>query len=48
LSDVFKYVAILEASPYFKNVKVKYANKRMSQVSDAADFEIICPIEKAK
>jgi len=44
LSDIFKYVAILEKSQYFHNVKIKYANKRVGQASDAADFEIICPL----
>ncbi|MDD5428424.1 MAG: pilus assembly protein PilM [Candidatus Omnitrophica bacterium] len=48
LSDVFKYIAILEKSQYFENVKVRYANKRTAQSAEAADFEIICPIAKAK
>ena len=48
LSDIFKYVTTLEASPYFENVKVKYANKRVSQASNLADFEIICPISRMK
>ena len=48
LSDVFKYVTTLEASPYFENVKVKYANKRVSQASNVADFEMICPISRMK
>jgi len=48
LSDIFKYVTILEKSSYFENVKVKYANKRIGQLTDVADFEIICPIAKAK
>ena len=46
LSDIFNYVATLEKSPYFKNVKVKYANKRTGQSQNTADFEIICPISK--
>lgn len=48
LSDVFKYVKLLEDSPYFSDVKVKYANKRMGQASQAADFEITAPVTKAK
>ena len=44
LSDVFKYVTILGKSAYFKNVKVKYANKRVSQAAETADFEIVCAI----
>ena len=48
LSDVFKYVTILGKSPYFKNVKVKYANKRVSQASGMADFEINCMISGSR
>ena len=48
LSDVFKYVALLEKDAYFKNVKVKYANKRMSQAQEIADFEIVCMISRVK
>ncbi len=49
LSDVFKYVAVLEKSPYFENVKVRYANKRSGTASaGTADFEIACPASKAK
>jgi len=48
LSDVFKFVTILEKSPYFENVKVKYANKRAGQAPEQADFEIVCPISKVK
>lgn len=44
LSEVFKYVSVLGKSQYFKNVKVKYANKRIGQSLNAADFEIICAI----
>lgn len=40
LSDVLKYVVILENSPYFEGVKVKYANKRMAENREVTDFEI--------
>jgi Tfp pilus assembly PilM family ATPase/Tfp pilus assembly protein PilN len=40
LSDVFKYVSVLENSAYFEGVKVKYANKRTVENSEIADFEI--------
>jgi len=40
LSDVLKYAAILENSPYFEGVKVKYANKRMAENREVTDFEI--------
>ena len=49
LSSIFNYVTTLEKSPYFENVKVKYANKRTGQAAqDTADFEIICPISKPR
>jgi Tfp pilus assembly PilM family ATPase len=40
LGDVLRYVTILENSPYFEGVKVKYANKRMSENKEITDFEI--------
>ena len=40
LGDVLRYVMILENSPYFEDVKVKYANKRMSENKEITDFEI--------
>ena len=40
LGDVLRYVTILENSPYFEGVKVKYANKRMSENKETTDFEI--------
>ena len=40
LSDVLKYVTILENSPYFESVKVKYANNRMAENRKVTDFEI--------
>lgn len=40
LGDVLRYVTILENSPYFEGVKVKYANKRMSDNKEITDFDI--------
>jgi Tfp pilus assembly PilM family ATPase len=40
LGDVLRYVTILENSPYFESVKVRYANKRMSENKEITDFEI--------
>lgn len=49
LSDAFKYVATLEKSQYFENVKVRYANKRLGTAAgETADFEIVCPIARMK
>ena len=44
MSDVFKLVGILEASPYFQNVEVKYASKRKIRGKELTDFQIICPL----
>lgn len=48
LGDTFKFVGMLEKSPYFVNVKVKYANKRAGQGVSLTDFEITCPVAKVK
>lgn len=48
LSEVFKYVSILENSHYFEGVKVKYANKRTSGNKEIADFEIESLLSKVK
>lgn len=44
LSDVFKFVTILENSPYFQNVEVRYATKRKIGDQELVDFEITCPL----
>ena len=44
LSSVFKLLPILEESPYFKNVKINYANKRTFKHKEFADFEIVCAL----
>lgn len=44
LSDVFKLVTILENSPYFQNVEVRYATKRKIGGQELVDFEIVCPL----
>jgi len=44
LSDVFKFVSILEESDYFKNVKVRYATKRAIADKEITDFEMICEL----
>lgn len=40
LGEAFKYVGILENSPLFEGVKVKYANKRTVENKESVDFEI--------
>lgn len=44
LSDVFKFISILEESIYFENVKVRYATKRVVRNKELTDFEIICQL----
>ena len=44
LSEVFRFVKLLDDSPYFENVEVKYAAKRKAQEVEFVDFEISCPL----
>ena len=44
LSEVFRFVKLLDDSSYFKNVEVKYAAKRKMQEVEFVDFEISCPL----
>lgn len=44
LSEVFKFVKILDSSPYFQDAEVRYAAKRKVQDSEFVDFEIVCPL----
>jgi len=46
MSDVFKFVGILEKSDYFHKVKLRYANKRKVQAEEITDFQITCPLSK--
>lgn len=46
LSDVFRLVTILENSPYFQNVQVRYATKRKIGEQEFVDFEIACPLSE--
>lgn len=48
LGDVFKYVTILENSPYFDGAKVRYANKRTFENREVAEFEINAFITRLK
>ena len=48
LSDVFKYVSILEKSPYFNGAKVRYATKRVTSKAEIIDFEIKCELSAIK
>ena len=44
LSEVFRFVKLLDDSKYFENVEVKYAAKRKAQEAEFVDFEISCPL----
>ncbi len=46
MSDVFNFQSILEKSPYFKNVEVKYASKRKLRQTELTDFRITCAVDK--
>ncbi len=46
MSDVFNFQGILEKSPYFKNVEVKYASKRKVRNAEVTDFRITCVAEE--
>jgi len=46
LSNVFKFNTILEKSPYFRNVKVRYATKRVVKRQTLTDFEIVCSLKE--
>lgn len=45
MSEVFTFVNKLEESPYFQNVKSKYATKRKEGDKEMTDFEISCPLQ---
>lgn len=46
MSDVFKFVGVLESSHYFKNVKNTYATTKKEDNYEYTDFEIICIYEE--
>lgn len=46
MSDVFKFIGVLESSRYFKNVKNTYATTKKEDSNEYTDFEIICRYEE--
>jgi Tfp pilus assembly PilM family ATPase/Tfp pilus assembly protein PilN len=48
MSDIFRFVTILENSNYFKDIQVKYTTKKRIADKDITEFEIVCPISKNK
>jgi len=47
MSDVFKFITVLENSPYFKGAKTTYATTKREKDTEYADFEIMCTCENA-
>ena len=48
MSDVFKFVTILENSPSLKGVKTTYTSAKKVNKKEFAEFEINCLYEAAK
>jgi|GEM_PF-4069080 len=46
LSSVFKFASGLEASRYFEDSEIKYAQKRVAKEKEFVDFEITCSLSK--
>ncbi len=44
MNNVIGFVSLLENSPLFENVKVRYTTQRPNEGSTAIDFEIFCGI----
>ena len=42
MSDVFKFGAVLESSPYFEGMKIKYVSRRKIDGKELTDFQITC------
>ncbi len=42
MSDVFKFGAVLESSPYFEDMKIKYVSRRKIGGKELTDFQITC------
>lgn len=45
LSDVYKYAKTLQDSKYFEKVNTNYANKKIENNVEYADFEVVCYYE---
>jgi Tfp pilus assembly protein PilN len=48
MSDVFKFVTLLEKSPYFENVKNTYATAKKENNTERTDFEITFAYEQLR
>ncbi|MDP8298193.1 MAG: pilus assembly protein PilM [Candidatus Orphnella occulta] len=45
MSEIFKFVNVLEESKYFEDVKTKFVTTRKVKGGDLTEFEIICPLD---
>ncbi len=48
MSEIFKFIATLEESRYFKEVQSRYTTRKKVKGKDVNEFELLCPIEKDK
>lgn len=46
LPDVFKFIATLENSPYFKDIQTRYTTIKKYKDKDVTEFELVCPVEE--
>jgi len=46
MSQIFKYITIVEGSGYFANAQLRYASKRKTKGADLTDFEIHALLEQ--
>lgn len=42
MSDVFKFITILEESPYLKDIQSRYMTRKKIKGKDVNEFELIC------
>ncbi|MBI5872835.1 MAG: pilus assembly protein PilM [Candidatus Omnitrophica bacterium] len=45
MSDVFKFITVLEGSPLFKEVSTRYTTRKKVKEKDMIEFELACPVE---
>ena len=48
MSDIFKFITLLEDSPYFKDIQTRYTTRRQFKGVDLNEFELICPVDRAQ
>ncbi len=48
MSDIFKFITLLETSPYFKDIQTRYTTRRTFKGVDLNEFELICPVDNGE